>query len=283
MERHAAAAQAKDPIEQIVANLRRWRALPGYSVERRIDLLLTPYLEGFLTARMGAPVKLVTPEFPIPKKLFPELLDGRAPRNQHIAADFLCLREEPTPAWVLVELKTDLRSRRSIQDLAYRAVCAPPPARSDARGREVRGAMTRLLDALAETKRDGEHAALYHRIARVVRSRGPELEPIEVCYIQPRVGSQPRRERGESPSGVVTWTFGLAALATHISPADPFGRLLQQLLRGIARSDKARGVRPPRSRGLRHPRSGWCPGAPTSRRSRAGGGRRRPRPGGAKT
>lgn len=101
--------------------------------------------------------------------------------------------------------------------------------------------MTRLLDALAETKRDTEHAASYRRIARMVRSRGPRLERIEVCYLQPLVGSQPRRERGESPSGVVTWTFGLAALAKHISPGDPFGRLLQQVLRGIARSEKARG------------------------------------------
>jgi hypothetical protein len=28
----------------VIQNLRRWRALPGYSVERRIDVLLTPHL-----------------------------------------------------------------------------------------------------------------------------------------------------------------------------------------------------------------------------------------------
>lgn len=247
MDRQAAAGvRTKDPIEQIVANLRRWRALPGYSVERRIDLLLTPYLEGFLTARMGAPVRLVTAEFPIPKKLFPALLEGRDPGNQHLAADFLCVRGAPAPAWILVELKTDLRSRRPIQDLAYAAACAPGSARGDAHEGGGTGPMTRLLEALAETKRNGEHAAGYARIANLVRSRGPKLEPIEVCYVQPLVGSRPRRER-DVQSGVVTWTFGLAALARHISPADPFGRLLQKVLRGIARSDKAR--RP--SRGAR--------------------------------
>lgn len=221
-------------IAEVISNLRKWRALPGYSVERRIDVLLTPYLEEFLSKEMKAPVELVTAEFPLPKLLF----EGAAGKNLHVSADFLCLRGGDEPAWILVELKTDSASRRGDQDRAYRA-CATKE-------------MKDILGAIRSTKRGKkvpvrEYRRLIWKVQDAARAR--RVERIELCYIEPRKGSERRAE-----DGVVTWSLGLRKLTHVVSPpkGDELWPLLVKLLRGIARSDKARRA-VPRSATYRSP------------------------------
>jgi hypothetical protein len=230
-----------DPVEQVIANLRTWRALPGYSVERRLDVLLTPYLEGFLTKQMGGKVELVTAEFPLPKTLFPKLLGGKDPKRQHVSADFLCIRRGEDPAWILVELKTDAASRRSVQDAAYAEICASCR-------------MEDVLAALSSTKRGTKHGSGYEAVARLVRraARGAgKVEKLELCYLEPIVGKVAVRagDAGAPERGAVTWRLGLGKLAAHIPAGDAFGRMLQKVLRGIARSEKGRRTKDRRPSG----------------------------------
>ncbi len=219
-----------DPVAEITQNLRTWRALPGYSVERRIDVLLTPYLATFLGKRMKAEVELVTAEFPLPKRLF----QGEAGKRQHVAADFLCLRRGASPAWLLVELKTDVASRRGEQDLAYQ-VCA-------------KAGMLKVLAVLSDVKKKTPHELEYEALIRHVRATVPGVDAIDVCYLEPRVGpvaDGAREEVKDEESGVTTWRFGLRRF-THgvdVVDGDALWPLLCKLLRGIARSEKGRRVK----------------------------------------
>jgi hypothetical protein len=222
-----------DPVDKLIANLRKWRGLPGYSVERRLDLLLTPFIPGFLGEVMGGEVELVTAEFPLPKALF----DSTDETRKHISADFLCLRRGSPSTWVLVEIKTDASSRRTKQDKAYCSCAA--------------GGMAKILAAIAEKKKDTEHQREYDALVRRLRSLGRGAESVEICYIEPKSATRPigadvapRTRSGDSwvdaTTGVKVWSFGLGRLARHIGDRDPFARMIQKVLRGIARSDKGR-------------------------------------------
>lgn len=221
-------------LQKVFDNLAKWRPLPGYSVERRLDLLLSPYLPAFLSAQMKAPVELVAAEFPIPKRS----AGGPEDDNQHVAADFLCLRRSDPPAWILVELKTDAGSRRGEQDRAYRAVAS----------REM--AVSRLLEDLKTAKAKSKQQAGYSKVYWKVKRTDSSTQAIEICYVEPRGAGSPKRKRSEAVAGstlkLTTWSFGLGELARSIDPqGDPLGLLVQKFLRGVARSDKARG-KPPR-------------------------------------
>ncbi len=96
-------------LEVLFARLREWSRFPKYSLERRIDIFLTPFLAPFLSARMEAPVTLVAPEFPIKLES----------SNQSVNVDYLLRRDGRAPAWIFLELKTDARSLRDEQLAHY--------------------------------------------------------------------------------------------------------------------------------------------------------------------
>lgn len=210
-------------LDVVFAHLAKWRPLPGYSVERRIDLLLSPYLPRFLSSQMAnAPVTLFSAEFPIPKRL----VGGDRTDRRHVSADFLCLRRGVAPAWLLVELKTDAGSRREVQDRAYEALS------------RLRRPMSELLDAILAAKKGTQHAAAYARLVRNVRRE--KVDPIELCYVEPG----DRRRGGAADRGSGPWHFGLGELAHSLDlPGDPLWRHLQRTLRAVARSEKGRRAR----------------------------------------
>lgn len=222
-----------DPVDKLIANLRKWRGLPGYSVERRLDLLLTPFIPGFLGDVMGGEVELVTAEFPLPKALF----DPTDETRKHISADFLCLRRGSPSTWVLVEIKTDAASRRTKQDKAYCSCAA--------------AGMGQILASIVKKKKGTEHEREYDSLVRRLKSLGRGAESVEICYIEPKsatrrigAGVAPRPRVGDAwvdaETGVKVWSFGLGRLARHIGDRHPFARMMQKVLRGIARSDKGR-------------------------------------------
>lgn len=230
-----------DPVSQVIANLRSWRGLPGYSVERRLDLLLTPFIPGFLSDVMGGKVELITAEFPLPKVLFQD--DDKT--RQHISADFLCVRRGREPVWLLVEVKTDAGSKRPKQDEAYR-VCAA-------------AGMTKILDSIRTTKQGTAHEHDYERLIRRVKYQARGADAVEVCYLEPWVGDGGAGAKGSrcssrlgptmaAQSDVKTWSLGLGRFARHIGDGHPFARMLQKVLRGIARSEKGRRQKDRRKR-----------------------------------
>ena len=105
------ADQTDVTIERVFALLDRWRHLPAYQLERRADIFFALFLPEVLQERFEVPInpKLI-PEFPIKNR------DG----NQSSKVDFLALQDsrdgEPAERAFLVELKTDMGSRRGVQD-----------------------------------------------------------------------------------------------------------------------------------------------------------------------
>ena len=98
-------------IERVFDLLNRWRHLPAYQLERRADIFFALFLPEVLQkhlAEQGVHVKIddtLIPEFPIKK----------SGGNQSTKADYLALSLDRKRAF-LIELKTDMDSRRKDQD-----------------------------------------------------------------------------------------------------------------------------------------------------------------------
>ena len=86
--------------------LDRWRHLPAYQLERRADIFFALYLPGIIEHALGVKVDpRVIPEFPIKRE------DSRKSKK----VDYFLISEDRSRA-LLVELKTDMGSRREDQD-----------------------------------------------------------------------------------------------------------------------------------------------------------------------
>ncbi len=203
-----------------MGNLRRWAKQPSYQLERRVDALLSPYLEAFLERRFGAGslVKLVTSEFPIPKEL---LLKGEAAQTakrerRHVSADFLLLQRKPKPRWILLELKTDMGSRKDKEDKNYAAIGG--------------ATMEVVLNSLEDVKQTSRFKDDYTLLVARVRALGHGKELIETHYLQPiRAGGDPSR------------VHTLREFAdSRVGEGDELWTLLVKLLRGVVRSEKGR-------------------------------------------
>lgn len=104
-------------LDEIFENLNYWRNFPSYQLERRIDIFFSVYLneiiENWFQYNKESIVlnTLIIPEFPIKKHLI-EKLDTS---NKSYKVDFVCFSKNLNEVF-LVELKTDMGSRRNNQD-----------------------------------------------------------------------------------------------------------------------------------------------------------------------
>jgi hypothetical protein len=89
-----------------------WRHLPSYQLERWADLFFSLYLPEVLEAKLGYAIGAqMVPEFPVRiGTIYPEITT-----NKSYKVDYLALSADGTTA-ILVELKTEGRSRRRVQD-----------------------------------------------------------------------------------------------------------------------------------------------------------------------
>jgi len=107
-----------EPLDRVFDLLDRWRHFPAYQLERRADIFFAPYLAGVVGEALGVEMdERVVPEFPL--RLGALFDDGS---NQSVKVDYLILAKDRSRA-VLVELKTDMASRRDRQDELMRRAC----------------------------------------------------------------------------------------------------------------------------------------------------------------
>ncbi len=94
-----------------------WRHLPKYQLERRADLFFSLYLAEAIEAKVGFLINpQIVPEFPV-KMCFVKPGDTS---SQSINIDYLAVSQSGDTA-ILVELKTDEKSRNLVQDEALLA------------------------------------------------------------------------------------------------------------------------------------------------------------------
>ena len=106
-----------DIIADIFERLDKWRNLPKYALERRADIFFGVYLKTALETKYNIGInEVIFPEFPAHiATLYPD-----TKTNQSFNIDFLAFSEDNKIAF-LIELKTDIASRRGKQDDYLRA------------------------------------------------------------------------------------------------------------------------------------------------------------------
>jgi len=101
-----------DIIAEIFKKMDTYRNLPKYALERRADIFFAVYLKTALEAKYNIEIKKeIIPEFPVHKAT----IDPNDQTNQSFNVDFLAFSEDSKVAF-LIELKTDIGSRRKNQD-----------------------------------------------------------------------------------------------------------------------------------------------------------------------
>lgn len=190
-----------ESIDRVFDQLDRWRHHPAYQLERRADIFFAPYLAHVIGAVVGVEIEdVLIPEFPLRLGTL-----GEGESNQSVKVDYLLLASDRGRAF-LVELKTDMASRRDRQDRLMERAC------------EV--GMRRLLDGLVQiAARSGEpqkyghlllalrdlglldvpeglHAVLFPRRKRGLAAQLNQVRvriedgamPLSVVYVQPTGG-----------------------------------------------------------------------------------------------
>lgn len=98
-------------LNEIFNQLTRWRSLPNYQMERRIDIFFSIYLHDLLEFMEGSKVNpIIIPEFPIKRGIVRE----GDKTNKSIKIDYVAFDDIGTVYYI--ELKTDIKSRSLIQD-----------------------------------------------------------------------------------------------------------------------------------------------------------------------
>ena len=106
-------------IEEVFERMDRWRNLPKYGLERRADIFFGVYLKHALEAKYKVKIQgEIIPEFPVRKATVdPSIQSDQSSFN----VDFLAFSDDKKTAF-LIELKTDIGSRREKQDYYLEAV-----------------------------------------------------------------------------------------------------------------------------------------------------------------
>ena len=106
-------------IEEVFERMDRWRNLPKYGLERRADIFFGVYLKHALEKKYRVKIQgEIIPEFPVRKATVdPSIQSDQSSFN----VDFLAFSEDKKTAF-LIELKTDIGSRREKQDYYLEAV-----------------------------------------------------------------------------------------------------------------------------------------------------------------
>jgi hypothetical protein len=99
-------------LEELFANLDRWRHYPNYQLERRADIFFSLYLKDVVQAVLGVELEdVMIPEFPIKR----DLIWADHPTDKSVMVDYVLFSKDRSVAY-FVELKTDAASRRDEQD-----------------------------------------------------------------------------------------------------------------------------------------------------------------------
>jgi len=173
-------------IASLMNRLADWGGFPKYSLERRVDIFLTPFLESFIGSKLNGVATLVAPEFPLLanlKEADPPTPDSDEWTAHTVNVDYLMYlrrnggRED---AWLFVELKTDAHSCRDKQDVTYWNAIDLPMARLRAD-----------IDLVAENTKQ-RHEAKYLRLKAAFDGVADATNRIELAYLGPRKKSQPK-------------------------------------------------------------------------------------------
>ncbi len=169
-----------------------WRHFPNYQLERRADIFFALFLKEILSIRGITNISAIIPEFPVRVgEVYPE-----TDTNRSFKIDYFVIT--PETVW-LVELKTDVGSRRERQDDYL--------ARSKALGLD--GLLTGLLKIYDATKAKDKYRCLLDALCGagvLVRdgefgyAKSGVMRECEVVYVQPTRSDELINDEDEASS-----------------------------------------------------------------------------------
>jgi hypothetical protein len=98
-------------INQLFDLLDKWRYFPNYQLERRVDIFFALYLKDILWHKYQFNADAILPEFPVHRgSIYLDVNDNKSVKIDYVAVD------QSKKEVFLIELKTDMNSRRDAQD-----------------------------------------------------------------------------------------------------------------------------------------------------------------------
>jgi hypothetical protein len=210
-----------DALEALMTRLAGFSEFPKYSLERRIDILLEPFLEALVRARHPG-AELVAPEFPILAELRtrgadlvlpePEEEDSLRPKLSRRTVNGDYLFHLPGPEWLIVELKTDVGSFDTEQADLY--------AKARRRG------MDRLREDLRFVRRKTRQGTKYDKLLGAMDGFG-EGGSLRIAYLAPRkLLDDEAFVKHQKSEGAINVFFALEDLGQYAAEAEaPFPAL----------------------------------------------------------
>lgn len=168
------ANEFEDYLREVFGQLARFKNLPKYQFERRVDGFISVFLTDILRATWDWDTEIVAPEFPIKK-------EGN---NQSTNVDYLLYRTQNSSAedaWLFVELKTDKGSFDEVQYNTYKRA-------------QVAG-MAKLREDLNHIYRKTRDKKKYKALFEKLKSSDLD-RPIELVYVIPSGSKRPKPEKG---------------------------------------------------------------------------------------
>jgi hypothetical protein len=202
-------------IVELFDLLDKWRYFPAYQLERRADIFFAIYLKQIIQNKFGVPIDAIIPEFPV---RVGAIIDKEI--NKSFKIDYLCVSQEKQIVF-LVELKTDMLSRREKQDWYLKR----------AQEINVKGLVDGLFKIYAASNQKRKYNYLFHEMENLgwimdfegTISSFDRMYKMEIIYIQPE------KHPDDTSSNVITYEDVIKVLKEN--PDEVSNRFIESLER----------------------------------------------------
>ncbi len=173
-------------IDGVFSQLDEWRGFPAYQLERRADIYFALFLPFVLKERFElASEPDLIPEFPLRHGTLgtdaTATGKGKIGKSQSVKVDYAAVSRDDGKVF-LVELKTDMASKRPAQDAYLQAA-------SKKTFKELVGGVYEIRDAATgEAKR--KYTNLIRYLEKIVVDELPQGMKPQVAYVQPKVDTE---------------------------------------------------------------------------------------------
>lgn len=157
-------------ITDVFPLLERWRHFPDYQLERRADIFFALYLRPLLEERVKQKLQdIIIPELPIKRDLVLKRSETpKARTHQSVKVDYVLFPADKKDVY-FVELKTDMNSRRDLQD-SYLKKCE-----------DIR--FDTILEGIIEIAKRTEHLRKYVHLLTSLSEAGYLTLPPELAQV----------------------------------------------------------------------------------------------------
>jgi hypothetical protein len=189
-----------DRISESFDLLDKWRHFPAYQLERRADIFFAIFLKQIIQSKYKVTIDTILPEFPVRVGSIIE-----KDINKSFKVDYMAISQKEQKVY-LVELKTDVLSRRDKQDWYLKR----------AQEININGLVDGLIKIYQATYQKPKYMNLLHDVENLgwINISGENITnldkryDVEILYIQPE-------KHPEDTSNVITFDYIISVLKSN--------------------------------------------------------------------